>query len=373
MQKPSVRDRRARASGAAPARAQSGPCRPRVAAAIALCWAAVLGACGDDGSSPSVTVDTQSQNPAPGPSAAPEPMAPESPGAGDPGAGDPEPAPSPNEGSGDGELPLEPGASDGQAGGDAPSETPTEETPPAEETPPGEEPPEQPTAFAPCPTDGSACRILPLGDSITDGLVGNAPGNTTPSVGGYRVELFRRAVADGHAITFVGRQQNGPTEVDGQPFPRNHEGYSGATINSGMNQIANRLDAALAANPPHIILLHIGTNDMIQQQAAAAAPANLAGLLDQITAGAPDALVVVAQIIPLGFGNAPEAYNAAIPDLVRERAEAGQHLLLVDHFTPIATNPATVAGLVGDNVHPNAAGYAIMADTWYTAIEPFLP
>jgi lysophospholipase L1-like esterase len=190
-------------------------------------------------------------------------------------------------------------------------------------------------------------------------------------VGGYRVELFRQAVADGHAITFVGRQQNGPNDVDGQAFPRNHEGYSGATISSGGNQIANRLDAALAANPPDIVLLHIGTNDMIQ--AAAAAPGNLENLLDQITEGAPDALIVVAQIIPLGIGNAVPAYNAAIPAIVQERVDAGQHLILVDQFNPIASRPNFIAEFVGDSVHPNAAGYAIMAETWYEAIQSFLP
>jgi lysophospholipase L1-like esterase len=239
--------------------------------------------------------------------------------------------------------------------------------------PPATEP-EQPAAFNPCPTDGSACRIMPLGDSITDGLVGNGPGNTGTSVGGYRVELFRQAVADGHAIAFVGRQQNGPTgDIAGQPFPRGHEGYSGATISSGQNQIADRLDAALAANPPDIILLHIGTNDMIQAAGAAAAPGNLENLLDQITDGAPDALVVVAQIIPLGFGNAVATYNAAIPDIVQERVDAGKHMIFVDQFTPIASNPNFVAELVGDSVHPNSTGYSIMAATWYDAIESFLP
>jgi len=231
--------------------------------------------------------------------------------------------------------------------------------------------------FNPCPADGSPCRIMPLGDSITDGLVGVGPGNTQGSNGGYRVELFRQAIADGHAITFVGTSPttgfgggpNGPTEVDGQPFPRDHEGISGDTIPG----VAGRVNAALAATTPDIILLQIGTNHLYAGLPPEV-PGQLEDLLDQITDAAPDALLVVAQVTPLGVpNNGAQQYNAAIPAMVQERVDAGKHLLMVDNFTPIATDPAGVAGLVGDNIHPNAAGYAIMAGTWYDAIESFLP
>ena len=233
-----------------------------------------------------------------------------------------------------------------------------------------------PPPFNPCPTDGSACTIMPLGDSITDGLVGNAPGNTGQSVGGYRVELFRQALADGHAITFVGRNQNGPDNVDGQPFPKSHEGYSGATIATGMNQLANRVDAALAANSPDIILLQIGTNNLYQGMAAEV-PGQLGSLLDQITTDAPDALVVVAQITPVNPTafptNGVDQYNALIPGIVQERVDAGKHLIVVDMNTAFKTANANVGALVGDNIHPNAGAYGIMAETWYAGIEGVLP
>jgi GDSL-like lipase/acylhydrolase family protein len=230
--------------------------------------------------------------------------------------------------------------------------------------------PPDPTVFAPCPTDGAACRIMPLGDSITDGIdstMGYA------SNGGYRLELFRQAVLGGHDVTFVGTQPpNGPTgDVEGRPFPRNHEGISGNTI----QQVAARVDAALVANPPNIVLLQIGTNNLYQGMAADV-PGQLASLLDQITEGAPDALVVVAQITPLGGqfpNNGVGPYNAAIPGIVQERVNAGKHLIIVDQFTTIAATANFVTALLPDNIHPNAAGYAIMGETWYGAIEPFLP
>ncbi len=76
--------------------------------------------------------------------------------------------------------------------------------------------------------------------------------------GGYRVELFSLALAASKEITYLGGSMNGPTMVDGQTFPRNHEGHSGWTI----KQIDDIVPDPALDETPHIILLHIGTNDM---------------------------------------------------------------------------------------------------------------
>jgi lysophospholipase L1-like esterase len=179
-------------------------------------------------------------------------------------------------------------------------------------------------------------------------------------------------VTAGRDITFVGTQPpNGPTDVAGQPFPRSHEGISGNTI----EQVAARLDAALAANPPHIVLLQIGTNNLYMGMAPDV-PGQLAALIDRVTDGAPDALVAVAQLTPLGGqfpNNGVDEYNAAIPGIVQERVADGKHLIVVDQFTRIASTANFVAQLLPDNIHPNAAGYAILGETWYGAIQAFLP
>ncbi|WP_437630603.1 SGNH/GDSL hydrolase family protein [Sorangium sp. So ce854] len=206
--------------------------------------------------------------------------------------------------------------------------------------------------FQPCPATG-ACKILPLGDSITFGLGFD---------GGYRVELFRLAVKDGHEITFTGTQQmNGPAMVEGVTFPRNHEGISGETI----QQIANRVPTPALREMPHIVLLHAGTNDMYRDPNGA--DTRLGALLDELIAEAPDALIVVSSIIPFpGGANAVNTYNATIPGLVEARASAGAHVVYVDQFEGFPTSE------LGDGVHPNQAGYARMAGVWYEAISDYL-
>lgn len=206
--------------------------------------------------------------------------------------------------------------------------------------------------FQPCPETGP-CKVLPLGDSITFGLGFD---------GGYRVELFHLAHQAGHEITFTGTQQmNGPAMVDGAQFPRNHEGISGETI----QQIANRVPTPALRDMPHIVLLHAGTNDMVSS--ANGADARLGALLDELIAEAPDALIVVSSIIPLPFAaSSVNTFNAAIPGLVEERASAGAHIIFADQFAGFPTSE------LGDQVHPNQAGYARMAGVWYEAIEDYL-
>jgi lysophospholipase L1-like esterase len=206
--------------------------------------------------------------------------------------------------------------------------------------------------FSPCPATG-ACRILPLGDSITDGIGFS---------GGYRVRLFELALADDKEITFVGGSANGPQTVGGQAFPRAHEGHSGWTI----EQIDGIVPDPALNVAPHIVLLHIGTNDMYQGPNGA--PDRLGALIDQILTDLPDALLVVSNIIPFpGQVGAVNTFNAAVPGLVETRQNAGEHILFVDQFMDFPTSE------LGDGVHPNEAGYSRMAGKWYAAISSYLP
>lgn len=193
-----------------------------------------------------------------------------------------------------------------------------------------------------------------MGDSITDG-VGVTGG------GGYRIELFRLAVEDGFAITFVGTLTNGPTTVAGMPFPRNHEGVSGETI----AQIHNRVRMQALRETPHIILLHAGTNDM--WSGPSGAPDRLGSLIDDLSTRAPDALIVVSNIIPWPqMASSVNQYNSQITSVINQRINEGKNIIFVDQ------NSGFPSGELSDGIHPNAQGYARMAAKWYDAIYEHL-
>ena len=210
--------------------------------------------------------------------------------------------------------------------------------------------------YAPCPTNGSPCKILPLGDSVTLGA-------KSTDGGGYRTPLFKLVVAANQKITFTGSLTSGPSQVSGQAFPRNHEGHSGWTI----SQLSPLIPSPALTAKPNIILLHIGTNDIGSRNPAAMAM-RLDALIEKIAQNEPDALLVVAQIVAARNDNdIRDAYNAMIPGLAQAHAAKGQHVISVD------INKIPMSGLNSDGVHPNDQGYMYMAGVWYAAIKDLLP
>jgi lysophospholipase L1-like esterase len=226
--------------------------------------------------------------------------------------------------------------------------------------------------YNPCPTNGDACRIMPLGDSITDG-VGSSNGK--PS---YRYELFRTSLTNQKKLTFVGSAQNGPDMVDGVAFPKNHEGHSGWTIDDGGGRsgLYPKIEGWLDSAKPHIVTLMIGTNDVNINLDLANAPKRLGLLLDRIIGKSPNALIVVAQIVPTKVDDTNtrvRAYNDAIPALVKARADAGKHVTLVDMYGAFTKNADYKNAYMNDDLHPKDAGYVVMASTWYAAVGSLLP
>jgi hypothetical protein len=207
-------------------------------------------------------------------------------------------------------------------------------------------------AYNPCPTNGDPCKVLPLGDSITFGI--NYEGS-------YRVELFKKAVTASQNITFVGTQTNGPAMAPGTtvPFPMHHEGWSGYTITQIQGKAAGDVTYA-----PHMILVHAGTNDTYMTNPGGA-PARLSTLVDYLTTTFPNALVVVAKIIPYPSQTANvKLINDSIPAMVQSKVATGKHVTSVDLNTGFQTSTM----LSSDGIHPNQTGYNWMGDTWYSVV-----
>jgi len=192
-------------------------------------------------------------------------------------------------------------------------------------------------------------RVMPLGDSITEG---------TQVPGGYRIGLWQRVSSNGYRVDFVGSQFNGPSSLG----DHDHEGHPGWRI----DQIDANIVGWLQTFTPHTVLLHIGTNDVLQNFNLGTAPNRLSALIDHITNTAPSAEVFVAQITPLANASqdsAARTFNSAIPGIVQSKVAAGKRVHLVDMHSAITT-----ADLI-DGIHPTAGGYDKMAATWFNALR----
>src|SRR3954463_12548597 len=98
-------------------------------------------------------------------------------------------------------------------------------------------------------------RVMPLGDSITEG---------TQVPGGYRIGLWQRMAAARYPGDLVGTQFNGPAALG----DHDHEGHPGWRI----DQIDANINGWLASAGPRTVLLHIGTNDVLQNYNLGGAP-----------------------------------------------------------------------------------------------------
>jgi endoglucanase len=202
------------------------------------------------------------------------------------------------------------------------------------------------------PTQGRVLKIMPLGNSITEGY-------TIP--GAYRLKFWQNLEEAGlHCgVDIVGTLNN--NSVNGLDDP-DHEGHSGWTT----GQILAQIDNYMAAETPDIVMMHLGTNDLAQN-VTDQAPANLRGLIDHICAALPiDGKLYVSKIIPIGgMGNAASlAYNNMIEDAVTEKQALDLPVFLVDAYS-IWSNDY----ISSDWTHPNQTGYNVLGDFWFNVIK----
>jgi lysophospholipase L1-like esterase len=198
---------------------------------------------------------------------------------------------------------------------------------------------------------------MPLGDSITQADRAHAS---------YRYWLWKELQAKGYAVDFVGSHtvhHLGPAPR--WDFDRDHEGHWGWRT----DQILERLDGWLEEARPDVVLVHLGHNDLFQQQGVENVIEELAEVVSRLRRANPQVTVLLAQVIPT---------HPASPEIDRLAGAIGD--LAARLHTP--ASPVTAVTLhqgfeaqrrTYDGVHPNEAGERFMAKGWMQALEPYLP
>ncbi|MBA3936440.1 MAG: immunoglobulin domain-containing protein [Planctomycetes bacterium] len=216
-------------------------------------------------------------------------------------------------------------------------------------------------------TTSRVLKILPLGDSITEG----SPGAPTVPDGGYRQALLTLLGSAGYQPVFMGSS----IELSGSMTDPYHEGWPGRTIRQIRDDVMPR---ALVNDDPDLMLLMIGTNDLAwghkNSTDVTSAINAYAQLLTGIFARKPGITLLVSPILPIDNGSdsagaANQAanvtsFNFQLLTLVQSFATAGHAIIWVQGM---ASFPAS--GDQVDGVHPNTAGYAFLANAWLTSIQ----
>ncbi|MCF6203069.1 MAG: SGNH/GDSL hydrolase family protein, partial [Methylococcaceae bacterium] len=205
-------------------------------------------------------------------------------------------------------------------------------------------------------------KILPLGDSITDSYLGR------PS---YRRPLWHQLQAAGYNIDFVGRPgyRHTTAPIEEQDYDLDHEGHAGWRA----DQIRSHVFDWMSEFSADIVLLHIGTNDLLQAPSGETVfdtvnftLNDIDGIIQNLRARNSSIVILLAKIIPMGAYDTA-IFNNEVDAFVSTRTTTQSPVVVVDQYTGFNAINDT-----HDDIHPNEAGEIKMANKWFQALEPFL-
>ncbi len=218
--------------------------------------------------------------------------------------------------------------------------------------------------------------VMCLGDSITDGF------NVS---GGYRYTLGEMLEDNGYSsyVDFVGPNWGG-SQYDPQ-----HAGYSGYAIDKIEGQrsgLYSFIDWLMESYPADVVLLQIGTNDILSSYEVDTMKDRLELLVNAVLDYLPeDGMLFLATITPMNatalksisyiseddytdesMDATVDAYNEDIRNLVSTLSANGENIALCD-WDGIITKSH-----LADGVHPSEAGYAVMGEHWYNILVNYM-
>ena len=209
----------------------------------------------------------------------------------------------------------------------------------------------------------SAVKVMPLGDSITEGFQGHAS---------YRFWLWKHLELNGYDVDFVGSRTGvltpGAPNEQGPPlytdFDQGHEGHSGWRT----DQVLDKIDEWAPQFAPDVVLLHLGTNDMLQSHTVQETIDRLGQIIDTIRVSRPNVKIAFAKIIPSRvLNNNIIALNNQIPALAAAKNTPQSPVVLVDQFTGYDAFADNY-----DEYHPNPRGERKMTAKWLPAVTNLL-
>ena len=209
------------------------------------------------------------------------------------------------------------------------------------------------------PSQPSSTRLMPLGDSITQ---------ADSQHDSYRRPLWLKLQSSGFDIDFVGSQTSHhrglPPHRD---FDMDHEGHWGWRADEVLDRVGEWADSEL----PDIVLVHLGTNDVLQSQSTRSTIDEIGQIIDRIRIANSDVTILLAQLIPVdneGRNVAIRSLNDAILVLAESKHNESSSVRVVDQFFGFDPKLDTYDGL-----HPNPTGEEKMAQNWFSALEEILP
>jgi acyl-CoA thioesterase I len=225
------------------------------------------------------------------------------------------------------------------------------------------------TGAASGPNDAAKIiRILPLGDSITQG------GRRDREEYTYRYPLYYLLREAGYPVDFIGSQKAG-LEADavwpdrnGIPFDPDHEGHYGWKT----AEVRDKLPAWMATYPapPDVALIHLGSNNYAEINYYASVIRPMQDIIGILRRSNPRVIILIGQL------NENGAKSWVIRQLFKGLAyltsTETSPVVTVDHYKGWREDRDDPLGDTFDGAHPNPRGQAKMAAAWFARLTPYL-
>lgn len=135
-------------------------------------------------------------------------------------------------------------------------------------------------------------------------------------------------------------------------------------INAGVNsnttpEALQRMDTDVLAHNPKLVIIEFGCNDFLKQIPADVTSQNIGSMIDRIQRKG-----AMVAIVDVSAGILFKEYQS----LLRDIARAKRAIFIPNVLYNVTTNPS----LKSDFVHPNAQGYALIAQRILKVIQPYL-
>ncbi len=218
----------------------------------------------------------------------------------------------------------------------------------------------------PIPTQiiGEGIKILPLGDSRVQG--------SKPAFESYRYELWKNLVANNWTFDFSGPLIDGisnPRFMD-KDFDTNHAGVGGFKTEHVLTNIHQVIEDA---GVPDVVLLGIGTNDLLKGVSVKNAVINVHRIINILQKYNKNVTIFIEQIAP-GRSDFMTPQNTLAFNLFNRQIQKAAELQTTDTSRVVAVNMAKEWSdqFMADIVHYNETGAKVVADRYYKAIKKFV-
>jgi len=216
--------------------------------------------------------------------------------------------------------------------------------------------------------------VMGIALAACDSPGGNG-GNTTPEIKGTTLVCLGDSLTAGYGATKPGQDdltKSYPAYLQTKVnLPVINAGISGNTTAQGLA----RVDLDVLSRDPHITVILLGANDFFQGVSIAQTKSNLQNIISKIDEEGRK--IYVAKFFTDAIA-LEMAENNAIPEddmlaALSEYSDMYNALAESKNVTLIEDIWQGVWGIhMSDFVHPNAEGYAVMADNIFNALKPYL-